>query len=113
MSVNPTVEIEEARNKIFRKFSRIDIVNSQGKSPSDYVLKATGFREYLLPNLDIGNRHHLSSKTGGFKLLDYDYIRRCISKNQQIELTLVDIADLHSQIVQGNPSHPLHITSFR
>jgi hypothetical protein len=108
--LDPTLEVEDARAKIFKKFSLIDIVHSQGKSPCDYVLKATGFREYLLPNLEIGNRHHLSPKSGGFKLLDYDYIRRCISKNQQIELTLVDSTEVHSQIVQGN-SPPFFFTS--
>ena len=101
MSVDPTLQVDEARDKMFKKFSLIDIVHTQGKSPSDYVLKATGFREYILPNLDIGNRYSFSAKSGGFKLLDYDYVRRCISKNQQIELTLVDVADLHNQIVQG------------
>jgi PI3-kinase family, ras-binding domain len=102
VSVDPNQEVAEVRNKIFRKFSIIDKVNSQGKSPEDYVLKATGFREYIMPNLDLGNnRYLLSAKSDCFKLLDYDYVRRCISKNQQIELTLVGAADLHEQITEG------------
>lgn len=65
-----------------------------------------GFREYLLPNLDLGNNRHLlsakiSDQNNSFKLIDFDFIRKRISKNQQIELTLVDIADLHEQIVEG------------
>lgn len=102
MSVDPTQEVEEARNKIFRKFSIIDKANSQGKSAEDYVLKATGFREYLLPNLNLGsNRHQISAKSDRFRLIDYDFIRKRISKSQQIELTLVDVSDLQEQIVEG------------
>lgn len=102
MSVDPNQEVDEARNKIFRKFSIIDKANSQGKSADDYVLKATGFREYLLPNnLNLGNNRQLTTKNDRFKLIDYDFIRKRISKSQQIELTLVDIADLREQIAEG------------
>lgn len=93
--------MEDAINKIFRKFSLVDKANSQGKGPEDYVLKATGFREFLLPNKVIGNTQQLTTKTDGFKLIDYDYIRKCISKKMQIELTLVDVSELREKLKEG------------
>lgn len=98
--MDPNQPVDEARNKIFRKFSIIDRTNSQGKKPEDYVLKASGFREYLLSNVDLGNNRHLSSTTEGFKLIDYDYIRYRISKKQQIELTLVEASELYEQVAE-------------
>jgi len=43
----PNQSIEEVRKEVFQKFAIIDKVNSHGKGPGSYVLKATGVGFFL------------------------------------------------------------------
>jgi hypothetical protein len=98
IDVDPQLVVEEIRNQVFQKFSMIDKVNSNGKFPDMYVLKVTGYSEYLVNNVQVSGEKRLSAHMDGFKLLDYDYIRKCISKKQQIILSLVEASELSEQI---------------
>ncbi|GAM22583.1 hypothetical protein SAMD00019534_057580 [Acytostelium subglobosum LB1] len=100
---DPHVPVGEVLTDMFRKYAMVDIINTRGKTATDFVLKVTGFREYILTTLQLGAQtvadHRLTptAKNGDFALLDYDYIRQCISKQQSIDLTLTSFSTLQSQ----------------
>ncbi|EGC40128.1 hypothetical protein DICPUDRAFT_52203 [Dictyostelium purpureum] len=92
---DPNESVKEVKNQIFKKFAMIDRNHTKDKTADDFVLKVTGFREYILCHAELGNltsrqRFYPTGANGDFALIDYDYIRQCVSKNQLIELSLTN-----------------------
>ncbi|EGG24544.1 phosphatidylinositol-4,5-diphosphate 3-kinase [Cavenderia fasciculata] len=95
LDVSPQLTVEELKTQIFKKFALVDKSISRGdKTPNDYVIKVTGFREYILSIKELGeaglsrlDRYQPTGKDGDFALIDYDYVRQCISKQQMLELS--------------------------
>ncbi|KAM9973899.1 hypothetical protein ACTFIW_007561 [Dictyostelium discoideum] len=91
----PNSSVGDVKKEIFKKFAMIDRVHTQGKTQDDFVLKVTGFREYILCIHELGNltsrqRFYPTGSGGDFSLIDYDYIRQCVGKNQTVELSLTN-----------------------
>lgn len=76
VEAKPDTPILQARQEIFRKWAAADKKGTEGKTAADYALKVRGFVDYLL-----GDRN---------KLIDFDYVRRCINKDLKMELSLVE-----------------------
>jgi len=67
------------RDMIFNKYKRLAGGIPEDTQAKDFILKVTGYQEYLFDNS---------------QLLSYDHVRRCLSKDHPIELTLVAIKAL-------------------
>lgn len=84
VSARPVDTSNQLQEVLFNKFIRsLGEEKAGGKSAADYVLKVTGFEEYLY---------------GDSQLISYDYIRRMISKGEQIEISLIPLEALEEQI---------------
>eukprot|EP01114_Cavostelium_apophysatum_P003947 TRINITY_DN1407_c1_g1_i1.p1 TRINITY_DN1407_c1_g1~~TRINITY_DN1407_c1_g1_i1.p1 ORF type:complete len:1234 (+),score=376.93 TRINITY_DN1407_c1_g1_i1:156-3857(+) len=70
------ITVEELKWTLLEKFKRIDFKKTMNKSIRNYLLKVAGFRSYF--------------DTNEKSLIDYDYIRFCINKEEKIVLSLVD-----------------------
>ena len=66
----------QLQDQIFQKFKRVCRTGNKDLDVGDFVLKVTGFQEYLL---------------GNSQLISYDYVRRCISKGEDIALSFVPL----------------------
>jgi len=71
---NPSEPVSKLLGTIFRRFARVYKDLAENKTVADYVLKVFGRDEFLV---------------GDSPLIDYDYIRVCIGRNIQIELSLI------------------------
>ncbi|GAM18279.1 hypothetical protein SAMD00019534_014540 [Acytostelium subglobosum LB1] len=100
---DPNQTVTETLNDIYRKYSVFEKVSTKDMSPIDFVLKVTGFSEFILSVPQLGTKtveeHRIkpSGKDGDFSMLDYDYIRSCISKQQIVELTFSSSSILAKQ----------------
>jgi hypothetical protein len=65
----------------FKKFSSFS-QTAKGKSPTEYILKVTGFQDFLF---------------GPEPIIYYDYIRRSLSKETDIVLSLVETTEIVKQ----------------
>ncbi|KAH3763554.1 phosphatidylinositol-4,5-diphosphate 3-kinase [Pelomyxa schiedti] len=73
VTLDCSMTAEQAKHNIFEKYQALNPQDTNGRTLSDYHLKVTGFRSYM-----IGNN----------KLIDYDYIRSCLNRGVRIELSL-------------------------
>mmetsp|Transcript_419 Transcript_419/g.1446 ORF Transcript_419/g.1446 Transcript_419/m.1446 type:complete len:1166 (-) Transcript_419:175-3672(-) len=80
VSARPVDRADQLQVTIFNKYIRtVGAEQAAGKKVEQYVLKVTGFKEYLY---------------GQSQLIAYDFIRKAISKAELIEISLVPIADI-------------------
>lgn len=73
--------VDELIVAAFRKFQAFSKA-AEGKKPEDYILKVTGYQDFLF---------------GPEPIIYYDYIRRCLSKEQDIVLSLVETNEIVKQ----------------
>ena len=78
----------QVKETIFTKYKRS--IGETDLTADDFILKVTGFQEYLY---------------GNSQLISYDHIRRCISKNEQIQLSLVPLSSLEDLLQQVSVTH--------
>ena len=79
LSVSPLITSEALLQKVFQKYSRTQGDQAVGKSEKDYTLKATGYQEYFY---------------GKHQLIGYDYIRKCVSNQVDIDLSLIALSQI-------------------
>ncbi|KAF2072204.1 hypothetical protein CYY_006485 [Polysphondylium violaceum] len=106
---DPNTTVKEVKTQIFKKFSMIDRTHTSNKTANDFVLKVTGFREYILSVSELGNltnrqRFYPTGAGGDFAMIDYDYVRQCIGKGQLIELSLINNSILSQSQVEEKVS---------
>jgi hypothetical protein len=82
LQVSPQTCLDDVIVAAFKKFSSFSRQEAKGKSPGDYVLKVTGYQDFLF---------------GSDPIIYYDYIRRCLSKEQDIILSLVETQEIVKQ----------------
>jgi len=83
ISIASDLTVKEVTEKIFDKYRKTDPVATANTTCEDYILKVTSFKEYLI---------------GQHPILSYDYIRKTISKEGKITLSLLEISDIDLQI---------------
>ncbi|KYQ90057.1 phosphatidylinositol-4 [Tieghemostelium lacteum] len=101
----PNQSVREVKQQIFKKFTMIDRIHTRDKTADDFLLKVTGLREYILSMQDLGEinaetkqKFNATAANGDFALIDYDHIRLCIGKQQQITLSFTDNSILKQNI---------------
>eukprot|EP01102_Stenamoeba_stenopodia_P009928 TRINITY_DN2950_c0_g4_i1.p1 TRINITY_DN2950_c0_g4~~TRINITY_DN2950_c0_g4_i1.p1 ORF type:complete len:949 (+),score=178.17 TRINITY_DN2950_c0_g4_i1:889-3735(+) len=82
--------VQSLRDTIFQKLKTKNPKAAKGKTSNDFVLKVTGFSDWLL--------------TDNAMLFEYDHICKCLSKSQDIELSLIEKTTAAS--LYSNPSQP-------
>ena len=85
LRVKPKTIVDEVIGLAFTKYIAVFPQVAEEKKAEDYILKVTGYQDFLF---------------GPDELVFYDYVRRCISKEQEIVLSLVEreeIVKLHPQ----------------
>ncbi len=70
--------IDDLKATVFRKLSRLEPV-LRNDTPDDYVFKLTGFHDYLY---------------GPHRVMDFDCVRKCVSKRESVVLSLVPKEEL-------------------
>ncbi len=77
----PQSSVDDLIVAAFKKFSSFS-QTAKGKSPSEYILKVTGYQDFLF---------------GPEPIIYYDYIRRSLSKETDIVLSLVETSEIVKQ----------------
>ena len=87
IEVRPVLMAYQVRDVIFGKISRTAGGTFDGVNAEDFILKVTGFQEYLY---------------GNSQLISYDYIRKCISRNDSICISLVPLSSLERVLSEAS-----------
>ena len=85
----PVLTAIQVKEMIFDKYKRRNVGESD-LTAEDFILKVTGYQEYMY---------------GSSQLISYDHIRRCISKKDPIELTLVPLSQIEELLQQVSVTH--------
>ena len=90
VSIRPVERASKLLDVIFNKYVRTIGEKAVGLKVDNFILKFTGFQDYLY---------------GENQLITYDHIRRCISKQEQIAVSLIPLVDLETTLCELTHSH--------
>ncbi len=82
LQASPQSSVDDLIVAAFKKLCSFSQTAAKGKVPGDYILKVTGFQDFLF---------------GPEPIIYYDYVRRSLSKEMDIVLSLVETAEIVKQ----------------
>jgi hypothetical protein len=82
LQASPQSSVDDLIVAAFKKFCAFSQTAAKGKVPGDYILKVTGFQDFLF---------------GPEPIISYDYVRRSLSKEMDIILSLVETSEIVKQ----------------